>query len=390
MNSIQKQSPYQKCLVCGYDRNQDDATHCEACNLPLKRQTFFGAIADLPNFRSRSSSLFTACVLLFMLVAGSSVYWIFRSQSNHDHSSVAVAPTKPLSAKNSSNDLQIIYDSFTEVPNVPSGIFNYGGALLFAPLRSPTVVLAIASSQPQFRLRYMEPLTGPGSRKGVAWLIDGQLAFSQAAQPVKDEEYAKANKRGFKLQEVPVAIDEVVFFTNIKLNIPGLSVNHLRDIYTGKIKNWKQVGGPDLRIIPITLNPRDSSTMRMLTEDLPGGIKNVRAMAVRDYTESIRLTNANIGGISYGSASTVMGQKTILPLPLAKGSSKNYVAPFTDQGKLNTAAVINNSYPLSRRISVVIRRDGTSDELAGVAYANLLRSKQGQKLVEQMGFVPLF
>jgi phosphate transport system substrate-binding protein len=150
------------------------------------------------------------------------------------------------------------------------------------------------------------------------------------------------------------------------------------------------VGGPDLKIIPITLNPLDSSTMRMLTEDLPGGIKNVRAMAVRDYTESIRLTSANIGAISYGSASTVMGQRTIRTLPLAKGSSKNYVAPFTRQGKLNTKAVINNSYPLSRRISIVIRRDGTTDELAGVAYANLLRSKQGQKIVEQQGFVPLF
>ena len=182
----------------------------------------------------------------------------------------------------------------------------------------------------------------------------------------------------------------VVFFTHLKLNISGLSVDQLRGIYTGKIKNWKVVGGPDLRIIPITLNPKDSSTMRMLTEDLPGGIKNVRAMAVRDYTESIRLTAANIGGISYGSASTVIGQKTIRPLPLAKGSSKNYVAPFTLQGKVNTAAVINNSYPLSRRIFIVIRRDETTDESAGVAYANLLRSKSGQKLVEQMGFVPLF
>ena len=390
MKLNQKSEQYQICRVCGYDRNDSHATQCEACKFSLVRDPITDPLNNLPALLFRSRTSVAAIVLSLLVIAASGTYLVWTSmRSRTNPVSTAIAP-KSLQSGVSSDGLQIIYNSFQEVPNVPSGLFNYGGALLFAPLRTPTVVNALAQAQPQFRLRYTEPLTGPGSRKGVAMLIDGQLAFSTAAQPVKEEEYALARGRGFKLQSVPVAIDEVVFFANPKLNISGLSVDQLRGIYTGKIKNWKVVGGPDLRIIPITLNPKDSSTMRMLTEDLPGGIKNVRAMAVRDYTESIRLTGANIGGISYGSASTVIGQKTIRPLPLAKGSSKNYVAPFTDNGKVNTAAVINNSYPLSRRIFIVIRRDGTTDESAGVAYANLLRSKAGQKLVEQMGFVPLF
>lgn len=57
----------------------------------------------------------------------------------------------------------------------------------------------------------------------------------------------------------------------------------------------------------------------------------------------------------------------------------NDVSPFVEDG----------TYPFTRRLFIAICRDGTPDETAGIAYVNMLLSKEGQKLVEKAGYVPL-
>ncbi|WP_231510556.1 hypothetical protein [Fischerella sp. PCC 9605] len=64
--------------------------------------------------------------------------------------------------------------------------------------------------------------------------------------------------------------------------------------------------------------------------------------------------------------------------------------PFIDNGKqINTVAIQDGTYPISRRLFIAIRRDGKIDEQAGVAYTNMLLSKEGQQFIERSGFVPL-
>jgi len=226
-------------------------------------------------------------------------------------------------------------------------------------------------------------------------LLKNDLSFSQNAMPLSPAEYDEAKAHGFKLQEVPVGIDAVVFFTHPSLNIPGLSVVQLQLIYLGRVTNWKQLGGPDLPITPITTDPKDSNAIEMLMSNLPNGVNAVRGVQiVRDYTAAIRLTSATPGGISFGSISTVRGQQTIKPLVLAKSRSApeeitQYINPYTSQGQINSDAIKSGSYPLTRHIFVDIRRDGTVNEKAGVAYANLLLSFEGQRIVEAAGFIPI-
>lgn len=312
------------------------------------------------------------------------------TSSKSSNAGVAVNGQMPDSlGPNRSSDIQL-YNSMQEVPNVPGGLFNYGGAILFAPLRSPSVLNAIIQAQPQFRLRYVDPVYGrASSHKGVTMLLNDELSFSQSAMPLSDSEYNRARTRGFTLQEVPVAINGVTFFTHPGINIPGLSVDQLQGIYTGKITNWSQVGGPNLAVVPIAIDPKNSSTLAILLENVGGigSIGNVRI--ARDYTASIRQTSATPGGISFGSASTVIGQRTIRPLSIAKVHSTSYINPYNSQGRPNAQAFRDGTYPLTHRIFVVIRRDGTPNEVAGVAYTNILLSAEGQKLVEKAGFVPI-
>jgi serine/threonine protein kinase len=116
------------------------------------------------------------------------------------------------------SDLQL-RDTMQEVQGVPSGLFNYGGAHSFAALNSDFMKNAINRAYPDFRLRYTEPITGnPGSGTGINMLIDGQLTLAQSARPLEDADYSKAKARGFTLEQVPIAIDGVVFYVNLSLN----------------------------------------------------------------------------------------------------------------------------------------------------------------------------
>lgn len=64
--------------------------------------------------------------------------------------------------------------------------------------------------------------------------------------------------------------------------------------------------------------------------------------------------------------------------------------PFIDDGKqINAIAIRDGSYPISRRMFIMYRQDGTIDQLAGEAYANMLLSKEGQQIVQKAGLVPL-
>jgi len=286
-----------------------------------------------------------------------------------------------------------LYQTIAQIPNVPQGTFNYGGLTTFAPLRSSSVVSAINQAQPDFNLRYTEPVGGkPGSGAGIEMLLDGQLSFSQSSRPVKDAEFMQAEQRGFKLEQVPVAIDGIAFYVNPGLSIPGLTLSEVRDIFTGKIKNWQEVGGPNLKITPLSRNAKAGGTVEFFIEEvlgkqsLAGSVKEVR-----DTTESIREVAKAPGGIGYATASEVIGQNTVTPVPLANNAAQGFVSPFAGGGlsTVNQGAFADSSYPLTRRLFVVIKRDGRLDEQAGVAYANMLLSNEGQELVEKAGFVPV-
>lgn len=387
------QTHYQVCRVCGYDRNQNNTTHCEACKLSLKRPTIKDTIANLPILILKSRNLTTAIALLFVLIAAG--FYYFRSHQAGQDSQLYYADNSNSSTREKgqqlladSPDFQSRYIWMREVPHVPIGTFNYGGATCFAAMTNHGINTAITTAYPKFNLRYTELLNDPpGCSTGMQMLLDGELSFAQNGRPLSQEEYSEAKKRNFSLQQVPVAIDAIAFFTHPALKIPGLSVAQLQAIYTGKIKNWKQLGGQDLPIVPVSQDIEVHSTLKLL---LGKQVKNLSSNVkiVRDYTGAMRLVASTPGAISYSSAAIARGQKTIRTLALAK-NSKYYVSPFTSDNQVNVAALRDGTYPITRRIFVVIRRDGTFDQKAGVAYANLLSSVEGQRIIENSGFAAI-
>jgi phosphate transport system substrate-binding protein len=238
------------CNHCGYNANPVTAKYCKKCSKPLntiaseKKDKTAKADFEFPFFW-----LFLA--LLFLLFGvGGYFFWqqILPKPEISDRDRTPSDNTSTSDTRNS--DIQS-YKRMKDVPNVPTGTFNFGGSLIFASLVAQGTHQSITQAHPQFSLRYVDPPDSqPGTGKGIEMLLNGQLSFALSGRPLEDTEYQKATERGFKLDQAPVAIDGLASYTHPGISIPGLSVSQLQDIYTGKITNWKEVGGPDLAIVP--------------------------------------------------------------------------------------------------------------------------------------------
>ncbi|NJM72636.1 MAG: PstS family phosphate ABC transporter substrate-binding protein [Scytonema sp. RU_4_4] len=290
--------------------------------------------------------------------------------------------------------------TFAQVPNIPPGLFSYGGSTTWAPIRK-TLDPMIQTTWPHFRLRYTHPVIGkPGSGFGIKMVLQNQLAFSESSRPLKEKEYQEAQQRGFSLKEIPVAIDGIAIAVHPNLKIPGLTVAQLKDIYIGKINNWKQVGGPNLPLTPYSRPIEVSGTVEFFVDNvLQGGKLGNKVKIVDDTTRGLRKVASDPGGIYYATAIDVLSQCSVKSLPIGYEADqliplykKPLVKPSqcpNQRNRLNMAAIQSGQYPMTRRLFVIVKQNGLQDERAGMAYAALLLSTQGQKLINKAGFVSL-
>ena len=375
------------CPKCSFE-NHSAAVYCEICFYPLNAlkpplkksspatKTFQPEKAPAQPANSIQQELKNPSVISGLLVLGLAIaLWV-----NY------FVNLQPRYLASNSEDRIALYDSMSEVKDVPQGLFSYGGALYFASLVANGINDAMTQSHPGFDLRYTKPKNQDQSyANGIKMLLDGELSFAFNGRALIDAEYSQARLQNISLQQVPFAIDGVVFFGNNNISVRNLSLDRVKDIFTGKITNWQQLGGADLPITPVLLTPENIKIL---------GLKNITSVPqttqyVSNYTLAIRKVIATPGSISFASASLVQGQQAIKVFGLAPENSTEYVAPFIS-GQSNFELFKNGSYPLTRRLFLVIRQDGTPDQLAGKAYIQMVLSDQGQEIVKQSGFVPLY
>ena len=289
---------------------------------------------------------------------------------------------------------------FAHVPNVATGVFNYGGSSAWAPLRL-AVDSVIQSERPELQLRYVQPQNQPpGSSPGIQMLLEGQLAFVQSSHSLLPQEYELAKQKGLKLKQVPVAVNAIAVVVHPQLNLSGLTLSQLQAIYTGKISNWQELGGPDLAITAYSRPPSiggmvDFFASRILQEQEFGS--NVEFISTT--TQALRQLASNPGGIYYGSAPALVPQCTVKPLSLGLQRS-DLIAPYRKplvssadcpqrRNQLNIKALRTAQYPLTHYLYVVFLHNEGERSPIGQSYANFLLTPQGQKLITKSGFIPL-
>ena len=288
---------------------------------------------------------------------------------------------------------------FAGVTDVPTGQFRYGGSTTWAPIRGE-VTPAIEASFPGFSLLYTEsPNQAPGSGVGIQMLINGELSFAQSSRPVNESERQQATQQGITLEEIPVAMEAVAIATNLDLPLAGLTLSQLADIYTGKTTNWRQVGGPDLTVVPVSRSDQGGTVQYFKEEVLKGQAFGSTVQTQPTTTAAIRFVSDTPGAVYYASAPELVGQCTVAPLPIGldpRALVPPYKLPYVlpqncpaQRNQLSLAAIRDQSYPLTRPLFVVVRQGEVASEGAGRAYAQILQTDEGKRLLNEAGFVAI-
>jgi phosphate transport system substrate-binding protein len=295
--------------------------------------------------------------------------------------------------------------SFSQVQNVPNGLFNYGGSTTWAPLRSPGQADAtLQTSHPQYRLRYVQqPGKAPGTGTGLQMLLQGDLTFAQISRPISTSECDQAKERRMQFKQIVVAVDGLAIAVHPDLPISGLTLEQLAGIYSGKITNWQAVGGPDLPIQPLTRSATAGGTVEFFvekvlqkqpTDSLPFG---TTVKTVATTTEALRKLADTPGTIYYASAPEVVPQCKVKPIAIGLSAS-DLVSPYegtlvppaqcpAQRNRLNSKAFQSGQYPLTRNLYVVINQNNQIEQKAGETYASLLLTGEGQSFLEKAGYV---
>lgn len=349
----------------------------------------------------------TTLVAAFLITAGllGGGIWFLSQQANLNLGNLfPTGKQESESASESNNAVQQPnrpqYDTFAQVQAVPSGSFGYGGSTTWAPIRG-AVDPAIQTVWPSFNLRYTSPTAGsPGSSTGIRMLLDGQVAFSQSSRPLKSQEYEQAEQRGFALREIPVALEGIAIAVHPDLSLPGITFNQLKDIYTGNITNWSQVGGPNLPITAYSRRIEAGGTVEFFVENvLANGQFGSAVKFLPTTTQALRAVSNDPGGLYYASAPEVVPQCTVKSLPLGKTAGA-FIPPYQppmvplsqcpgQRNQLNNPAFRSGEYPITRSLFVIVKANGAAEQKAGEAYADLLLSQQGQDLIVKAGFVKI-
>jgi phosphate transport system substrate-binding protein len=220
-------------------------------------------------------------------------------------------------------------------------------------------------------------VTGGGSGIGIAALINGSTDIADASRPMKPTEREKLKQRYNSLGvEIKSAKDGLSIYINQSNSVKELTIEQVKAIYTGKITNWKDVGGKDAKII-VYGRENSSGTYVYLKDNVLGG---------EDYTSSMQsmpgtaaVVNAvakDKNAIGFGGAAYAAGIKDVA---IKKDANSKAYLP-------NEANIKSGDYPITRFLFMYTRTRPTG---AVKEYIDWILSTEGQEIVAKVGYFPV-
>jgi phosphate transport system substrate-binding protein len=220
-------------------------------------------------------------------------------------------------------------------------------------------------------------VTGGGSGVGIAALIDGSTDIATASRKIKIDEKLKLQEAGKTFIETIVAYDALSVVVNPENKIKKLTREQLEDIFTGKITNWKQVGGDDIAIVCYS-RESSSGTFEFFKTSVLKNKNYASSCLMMPATGSIiQSVSQTKGAIGYVGLAYVNSSVTALSVSFDKGTT--YTAP-----SLSTA--MNKTYPIVRPLYFYYLK---SIETMLKPAMSWVMGAEGQKIVKEVGYVPL-
>ena len=196
-------------------------------------------------------------------------------------------------------------------------------------------------------------ISGEGSGVGIAAMINGTTDIAESSREINAEEIERAKAKGVNPVQFIVAWDGLAIIVNPRNPVKKLTMEQLRSIYLGNIKNWKEIGGLDEEVV---LHTRDtaSGTHQYFKEHIlrkgdPKGKEEFPRTAIVDTSSqaAVQSVAQDIGGIAYVSLGYINSR--VAPVAIAESEDRDYVLPSIE-------AIMDRSYPISRPLYFNQRR----------------------------------
>jgi phosphate transport system substrate-binding protein len=219
-------------------------------------------------------------------------------------------------------------------------------------------------------------VTGGGSGTGIAALLNGTTEICASSRMLKEEENDQAAAKNVKPVSSTIGLDGIAVMVNTSNPISELTLEQLKNIYTGAYTRWSDVGGPDQPMIVLS-RESNSGTYVYFQEHV---------LEKKDYSPKVRLMpstaaitksvtddqwSIGYGGVAYAEHANV---KTI---KVKKTTDAPAIAP-------TEATVHDGSYPISRPLFLFTNGEPTGDVKAFIDFCN---SPAGQKIVTETGYI---
>ena len=226
-------------------------------------------------------------------------------------------------------------------------------------------------------------VTGGGSGTGLSSLISGTCDIAMSSRNIKAKEIALAQQKGIHPNEIKVASDGLAVVVHPSSPVSKLTIDQLAGIFTGRISNWKEVGGKEEKIVILSREVNSGTHVyfkeHILRKNDPGGKEEFAPTALmlsssQAIADEVAGNSAAVG--YYGMGYISKKQK---PVAIAQDEKSEYEAPTIEN-------VINGKYPVSRPL--FLYTNGAPEGLVK-KFVDFALSKKGQDIVLATDFVPV-
>lgn len=225
-------------------------------------------------------------------------------------------------------------------------------------------------------------VTGGGSGTGIAAMINGTVSIANASREMKPEEISAAKANGISPVEITVAHDAIAVVVSPSNPVERLTMRQISDMYTGAIRNWKEVGGENRPIVLLSRESNSGTYVYFLENVIRMGNSKSKLLFSPDTllmpsSEGISSEiRQNPNAIGYDGLGYVTADQKVIAV--AKDEKAPFVVPATETVK-------NGTYPIARPLYMY-----TAGQPEGQIkdYIDWI-TNGGQTLVAKLGFVPL-
>lgn len=218
-------------------------------------------------------------------------------------------------------------------------------------------------------------VTGGGSGTGITALINGTTDITNSSRPMKQTEIEKLKARYNTLGvKIACAKDGITIFLNSANKVEELTMKQLSDIYQGKIRNWKELGGNDAGI-RLYGRENSSGTYVYFLEEVVKGDYVASVQTLPGTAAVVNAVKKDVNGIGYGGAAYAEGVKHA---KVKKDAGSAGIHPTAE-------TIGNGQYPISRYLYMYLRNKPTGELKK---YIDWILSAEGQMVVTEVGYFP--